>query len=206
VKPTVSGQALVGEQLTVSNGSWSAAPTSFARQWQRCDSDGAGCLSIDGATGRTYGVRSADVGHRLSALVFARTASGSAAAVSSATTVVQAQTTTVTTTTTTTTTVPGNRAPAIRFMALRRLGARVYAQFQVCDDRTGRVSVIARDNKARALSYRQRFVVVLSGACGTYSRSWVPPARFRGHGRFAVTLRAVATSGRLSRLVSRSLF
>jgi hypothetical protein len=89
VKPAVTGQALVGEQLTVSNGSWSPAPTSFARQWQRCDADGTGCLTIDGATGRSYGVRSADVGHRLRALVTARTASGSAAVASNATALVQ---------------------------------------------------------------------------------------------------------------------
>jgi hypothetical protein len=74
-----------------------------------------------------------------------------------------------------------------------------------CDDRTGRVTVIERDNKARALSYRRRFAIALRGACGTYSRNWVPAARFRGQGRYAVTLRAVDTSGRLSRLVSRSL-
>lgn len=206
VKPAVTGQALVGEQLTVSNGSWSPAPTSFARQWQRCDADGTGCLTIDGATGRSYGVRSADVGHRLRALVTARTASGSAAVASNATALVQGQTTTVTTTTTSTTTVPGNKAPAIRLMSLRRIGARVYARFRVCDDRTGRVTVIERDNKARTLSYQRRFAVALRGACGTYSRSWVPAARFRGQGRYAVTLRAVDKSGRLSRLVSRSLF
>jgi hypothetical protein len=205
VKPVVTGQALVGEQLTVSNGTWSPAPTSLVRQWQRCDSDGTGCSNIDGATGRTYGVRSADVGHRLRALVTARTSGGSAAAATGVTAVAQSQTTTVTTTTTNTTTVAANKAPVVRFMSLRRIGIRVYARFRVCDDRTGRINVVARDNKTRALSYQHRFAVALAGACGTYSRTWVPAARFRGHGRYAVTLRAVDTSGRLSRLVSRSL-
>jgi hypothetical protein len=91
-------------------------------------------------------------------------------------------------------------------MSLRRLGARVYARFVVCDDRTGRVSVIERDNKAGALSARRRFAVTLRSACGSFSRSWVPAARFRGHGRFVVSFRAVDTSGSLSRPVSRSLF
>jgi hypothetical protein len=82
----------------------------------------------------------------------------------------------------------------------------VYARFVVCDDRTGRVSVIERDNKARALSARRHFALTLRSACGSFSRSWVPAPRFRGHGRFVVSLRAVDTSGSLSRLVSRSLF
>jgi hypothetical protein len=208
VKPTVTGTAVVGEQLRVSNGSWSPTPTSFSRQWQRCNADGNGCLNISGATGATYGVRSADVGHRLRALVTARASGGTATAVSNASGVVTGQTTTVTTTTTTTTTttVPGNKAPSIAFLTLRRVGVRVYARFRVCDDRIGRISVIERDNKARALSTRRRFAVTLSQSCGSFSRSWVPAPRFRTHGRYVVTLRAVDRSGALSRLVSRSLF
>ena len=206
VKPTVTGTAVVGEQLRVSNGSWSPTPTSFSRQWQRCNADGNACLNISGATGATYGVRSADVGHRLRALVTARASGGTATAASNASGLVTGQTTTVTTTTTTTTTVPGNKAPSIAFLSLRRVGARVYARFRVCDDRIGRIAVIERDNKARALSTRRRFAVTLSQSCGSFSRSWVPAARFRSHGRYVVTLRAVDRSGALSRLVSRSLF
>ena len=206
VKPTVTGTAVVGEQLRVSNGSWSPTPTSFSRQWQRCNADGNSCLNISGATGATYGVRSADVGHRLRALVTARASGGTATAVSSTSGVVTGQTTTVTTTTTTTTTVPGNRAPSISFLSLRRVGARVYARFRVCDDRIGRISVTERDNKARALSAKRRFAVTLTQSCGSFSRSWIPAPRFRSHGRYVATLRAVDRSGALSRIVSRSLF
>ena len=206
VKPALTGTAAVGEQLTVSNGSWSSSPTSFARQWQRCDSDGTGCLNIAGATGRTYGVRSADIGHRLRALVTAHTSGGTATAVSNTSAVVGNPSTTVTTTTTATTTVPGNRAPTIRFLSLRRSGVRVYARFRVCDDHTGRIAVTERDNKARALSYTRHFAARLTSSCGTFSRNWVPANRFRGHGRLVVTLRAADKSRGLSRLVSRSLF
>ena len=205
VKPAVSGTAVVGEQLTVSNGSWSPTPTSFGRQWQRCDSAGTSCLNIAGATGSSYGVRSADVGHRVRALVTARTANGSTTAVSNASAVVTAQTTTVTTTTTTTTTVPGDRAPSIRFISLRHRGVRVYARFRVCDDHFGRIGVTERDNKSRQLSYARHFAVTLTNSCATYARSWTPAARFRGHGRLVVTLRAADKSGLLSRIVSRSL-
>jgi hypothetical protein len=89
---------------------------------------------------------------------------------------------------------------------LRRVGVRVYARFRVCDDRTGRIRIIERDNKARALSATRRFTVALNSACATYARSWIPASRFRGQGRFVVTLRAVDSGGRLSRLVSRSLY
>jgi hypothetical protein len=81
----------------------------------------------------------------------------------------------------------------------------VYARFRVCDDKLGKITVIERDNKARALSYTRRFSVLRSTSCGTFSRNWIPAPRFRTAGRFVVTLRAVDASGRLSVLRSRSL-
>src|SRR4029077_6398480 len=65
VKPTISGNAAVGAQLTASNGTWSPTPTSYDYQWQQCDSSGAKCTNVSGATGATYGVRSDDSGHTL---------------------------------------------------------------------------------------------------------------------------------------------
>jgi hypothetical protein len=201
VRPAVSGSAQVGEELTVSNGTWSPAPTSFARLWQRCDSAAEDCRNIAGATGRTYGVRSADVGHRLRALVTARTSGGVATTASSPSGVVTGGQTTVTTSTT----VQGNKAPSISFLSLKWVGRRVYARFRVCDDGPGRITIIERDNKARALSFTRRFSVVRTLSCGSFTRNWIPAARFRTRGRFVVTLRAVDGSNALSRLVSRSV-
>ena len=78
VKPAVSGAAVVGDTLAVGNGSWTSTPTSYTRQWQRCATDGTACFNISGATGRTYGVRSSDLGRRLRALVTAHTSAGQA--------------------------------------------------------------------------------------------------------------------------------
>src|SRR5262249_40318206 len=39
--PVLSGTAVQGQTLSVSNGSWTGSPTSFAYQWQDCDSGGA---------------------------------------------------------------------------------------------------------------------------------------------------------------------
>jgi hypothetical protein len=205
VKPSVTGTAIVGGELTGSNGTWTPTPTSFSRQWQRCDTAGANCENIAGATGRTYGVRIIDVGHRLRALVTARTSSGSATAASNTTSLIPSATTTTTSTTATTVTVRGNKAPTIVFVSLKRVGLRVFARFRVCDDRTGRITIIERDNKARALSFQRTLSVVLTASCNTFSRNWIPASRFRTPGRYVVTLRAQDRSRALSRIVSRSL-
>jgi hypothetical protein len=199
VKPAVSGTATVGQELRVSTGTWSPKPSSYGYQWQRCTSTGTDCVNVAGATSVTYGVRSADVDHRLRALVIARTASGNSTVASTPSSVV------LDNTSTTTTTVQGNKAPTITFISLKWVGPRAFARFRVCDDGLGRITVIERDNKAKALAYQRRFRLTRTASCGTYSRSWIPAARFRTAGRYVVTLRAVDTSNALSRIVSRSL-
>jgi hypothetical protein len=201
VRPAVSGSEQVGEELTVSNGTWSPTPTSFARLWQRCDSAAENCRNLAGATGRTYGVRSADVGHRLRALVIARISGGVATTASSPSGVVTGGQTTVTTSTT----VQGNKAPSISFLSLKWVGRRVYARFRVCDDNPGRITITERDNKSRALASTRRFSIVLTASCGSFTRNWIPAKRFRTKGRLVVTLRAADGSHALSRLVSRSV-
>jgi hypothetical protein len=203
VRPVVSGTAAVGEELASTTGTWVPPTATTSRQWQRCDADGTSCRNIAGATGRTYGVRTADNGHRLRVRVAARTSGGVAYSASSPTAVVGGGSTT--SSTTVTTTVQGNKAPTIVFLSLRRVGVRVYARFRVCDDKLGRLTVIERDNKARALSATRRFGVIRTASCGTFARNWIPAARFRTKGRYVVTLRAQDTSGALSRIVSRSL-
>ncbi len=208
VRPALSGSAVVGDTMRVTNGSWTPAPTGYSRQWQRCGSDGNGCVNISGANGQTYGVRSADTGHRLRALVTARTSSGATTATTAASAVVTTTTTTVTTTTTTTTTTPpppGNRAPTLSFLSLRRSGVRVFARFRICDDRIGRIRVTERDNKNRVLSVTRHWSVALNSSCAVYSKNWVPGKAFRTKGRYVVTLRAIDAQGHLSLLRSRAL-
>lgn len=208
VRPALTGAAVVGGTLTVTNGTWTPTPTSFARQWQRCDTNGTACVNIPGATGQTYGVRTADAGHRIRALVTARTSGGQTTAASNASAVVAGTSTTttvVTTTTSTTTTVPGNRAPSLGYISLRVRNGRAYARFRVCDDQPGRITIIERDSKARVISVSRRWRVTLNGSCATYSHSWALAPKFRTRGRYASTLRAVDAQGRLSLLRSRSV-
>lgn len=86
--PTISGTATQGQVLTSANGSWNNGPTSYTYQWQSCDSTGAICTNITGATGTSYTLTAADVGHTARVLVTAFNADGSASAASAPTAVI----------------------------------------------------------------------------------------------------------------------
>ncbi len=86
--PTISGTPAVGQTLTVATGPWVGGPTGFTYQWQRCDSAGANCSPVPGATSPTYSVTSADVGSTLRAAVTGTNAQGATTAVSAATPVI----------------------------------------------------------------------------------------------------------------------
>ncbi|MEA2484428.1 MAG: hypothetical protein QOC55_2375 [Thermoleophilaceae bacterium] len=63
--PSIGGSPTPGKTLSATQGSWSGAPASFAYRWLRCDSAGAACVPIGGASGDRYLVASADSGHTL---------------------------------------------------------------------------------------------------------------------------------------------
>jgi hypothetical protein len=89
--PTISGNAQQGQTLTAAPGSWSGVhPLTFIFNWHRCDSSGAACVHIAGATAQTYLLGSADVGHTLRVGVTATNAFGTGFARSAATSVVVA--------------------------------------------------------------------------------------------------------------------
>jgi hypothetical protein len=84
--PTISGTVAVGQTLAVSTGGWNGTqPLSYAYSWLRCDSAGANCTAISGATASAYTISSADSGSRLEASVTASNSAGTAAATSAAT-------------------------------------------------------------------------------------------------------------------------
>ena len=51
-----------GETLSASSGTWTGNPTSYAYQWQDCDTAGDECSSIGGATSSSYKPTAKDVG------------------------------------------------------------------------------------------------------------------------------------------------
>jgi endoglucanase len=92
--PSVSGTAQVGQTLTTSDGFWSGTtPMTYAYQWLSCDSSGANCATIAGATAKTYLLAAADQGHAVRARVTASNGAGSASAQSAQTGAVQPGTT-----------------------------------------------------------------------------------------------------------------
>jgi hypothetical protein len=183
--PTISGTSRVGQTLTAAEGTWSGNPTSFAFQWQHCDADNVvACTNVVGATAKTYVLRLADLGYRLRVEVTARNAKGSATATSAPTAIV-APTVTIT-----------NHRPALTILSARFLGAAVYARVRICDDSMKNVTIIETDSRPGKLSYTRRFTTLAAPRpCGVYTRHWTPAARFRGPGRFTVTLRARDKSG-----------
>jgi hypothetical protein len=195
VQPSISGDAVVGGTLTVDVGTWSGAPTSFTFQWLQCTGAGAACTPVPGATGKSYGVRLGDTFSSLRVDVTAKNAEGQTTRRSSKSDIVVPFEPVA---------APGNDAPSIRFLSLKRRGTRVYARFRVCDDAPKGVTVFERDAKAGRLAYVRKFTVV-PNRCVTASRSWRPAPRFRTKGRFVVTLRAVDKSRASSRFASRSL-
>ncbi|MGZ4283289.1 MAG: alkaline phosphatase family protein [Solirubrobacteraceae bacterium] len=91
--PVISGTAQQGQTLSItSNGTWNNNPTGFAYQWQDCDSSGANCTAISGATAASYTLTTTDVGHTIRAVVTASNSGGSTSATSAATAVVTAAT------------------------------------------------------------------------------------------------------------------
>jgi hypothetical protein len=80
--PAIGGSAVEGQTLTASTGTWTGSPTSFAYQWQDCDSAGEACTSASGATGSSYTLGSGDVGRTVRVVVTAANAGGSTSAVS----------------------------------------------------------------------------------------------------------------------------
>ena len=85
--PTITGTAEVGQKLVATRGTWTGKPTSFHFVWSRCDADGA-CITIAGATKKTYVPTAADIGHPLRVTVTARNAAGGTAATSAPSAVV----------------------------------------------------------------------------------------------------------------------
>ncbi|HZB22749.1 MAG TPA: hypothetical protein VE444_02790 [Gaiellaceae bacterium] len=89
--PTISGQAVEGQTLTATTGSWTGdQPMNFSYQWQRCDQSGQNCANIAGATGANYVLTTDDVGRTIRVGVTAQNASGSSTAFSAPTAPVQA--------------------------------------------------------------------------------------------------------------------
>jgi hypothetical protein len=83
--PSISGTAIVGNDLHASRGAWTGSSIAYSYQWEDCDSQGKNCTPIDGATSSSYALTSADLEHRLQVVVTATNEVGEAKATSATT-------------------------------------------------------------------------------------------------------------------------
>jgi hypothetical protein len=192
-RPTITGEARVGQELSANEGTWSGNPTSFAFQWQRCDIDSLICADVVGASGRTYGVRVADIGTRLRVQVTARSDTRTGTATSAATAVVQPAATIT------------NRRPTVVILGVRFTGARVYARMRICDDQPRNLGILVRETRPGVPEANRRFSTrAAPRPCGAYTRNWLPAPRFRGPGRYTITIRVRDASGLTSAAARRT--
>jgi hypothetical protein len=192
--PTISGTPKSGQVLTADAGSWSGNPTSFSYHWQRCDADVITCITVVDETSKTYALEDSDIGFRIRVRVTAHNAKGDTTATSAVTSIVQP-------------TVPiTNHRPSIRILSVQFVGARVYTRFRACDDSFKNLTIKETDSRPGKLSYNRRFATLSPPVpCGVYTRHWTPVARFRGPGRYTITLRATDKSGLTSLPARRTL-
>ncbi len=83
--PTISGTTTEGQSLSAASGSWTGSPSSFAYQWEACDSSGSNCVNIAGAKSASVTLAPGNVGDTIRVVVTATNEGGSTAATSAAT-------------------------------------------------------------------------------------------------------------------------
>jgi hypothetical protein len=115
--PSIIGVPIEGQTLSAAPGTWKPGPTlKYRYQWMRCDSRGAACSAISGATASKYALRAADVGATIAVAVTASNKNGSTIATSAPSGVVTptagSTSPSVTTTTGTTSSTPTTTTPA----------------------------------------------------------------------------------------------
>jgi hypothetical protein len=136
--PGITGTVVEGQSLSLTHGGWANNPSSYADQWERCNSTGGGCGVIAGATGLTYTLTSADVGSTIRVQEIASNSEGSSGPVlSNATAVVQAapsgggssgSSSTSTSTSTTTSTGSGREPSTIATISSAQIAAALGQQ------------------------------------------------------------------------------
>jgi hypothetical protein len=90
-RPSISGSPIEGQSLTATTGTWTGTSPTFAYQWQRCDTAGANCANILGATSSTYSPTGLDVGNTLRVIVTATNSIGSGSSISHQTATIRSQ-------------------------------------------------------------------------------------------------------------------
>lgn len=192
-KPTISGEAEVGQQLTGSEGTWTGTPTRYQYLWLRCDVDGFDCMQIQMAGGKRYQVRAADVGSRLVFRVIASNADGAGMAFSDPSDFVIPST------------PVKNTRPALTLLSAKFVGTKLYVRFRVCDDIAKNLRIYATDSKGSFKPQTRIFSTrIPPNPCGVYTRKWTPAKKYRTKGRYVMTLQVRDDTELRSNLVRKT--
>jgi hypothetical protein len=176
---------------------WENSPIEYRYRWLRCNAGGNNCLLLS-ADGQTFRLHDIDVGHTLRLRVTAINADGETNARSEPSDVVAPNTAPLTNTSRPT-------RPTIRILGVKFLGARIYVRMRICDDQQRNLAILVRETKPGVRPALRRFATrVAPRPCGAYTRNWLPAQRFRGPGRYTITLRARDVSGFTSFPVRRT--
>ena len=99
-----------------------------------------------------------------------------------------------------------NNRPTVAIVAVQFIGSTIYVHFRICDDSATNLTIRETDSRPGKLAYTRHFATFSPPRpCGVYTRHWLPVARFRGTGRYTVTLRATDKSGLTSLPARRTL-
>jgi hypothetical protein len=87
-QPALTGNAVVGQALKVTPGTWSTAPAKLAYAWLRCNANGRLCTAIAAATAESYTLTADDRGHTVLARVTAAAGTATQAVLTVASTLI----------------------------------------------------------------------------------------------------------------------
>jgi hypothetical protein len=139
--PTIAGKPVAGETLTASPGTWTGLPDSYSYQWLQCDSAGAACITVSGATGQVFTARNEDVGKTIRVRVGARNSRGTNAATSAQTDLIAQPNGNTASVPVTSVSLPNRLNVSVQFLpAVLRSAAPFTAHFKVTEAKNRTVS------------------------------------------------------------------
>jgi hypothetical protein len=193
--PAISGKPVAGEPLSAAPGTWTGWPDSYGYQWVQCDSTGAACNAIAGATGQVFTARNEDVGKTIRVQVTARNPKGSNTATSAQTDLIAQPTGNTASVPVSSVSLPNRLSVSVQFLpSVLRSAAPFTARFKVREAKNRTVSGAL----VYALALPYGIVLpageVTTGADGTAVITFRPTSAFprRGAVQFFVRVRKPA--------------
>lgn len=190
--PTIAGKPVAGETLTANPGTWTGLPDSYAYQWLQCDSAGAACANVSGATGQVFTARNEDVGKTIRVRVSARNPKGTSDATSAQTDLIAQPTGNTASVPVASVSLPNRLNVSVQFVpSVLRSAAPFSARFKVTESKNRTVSGALVYAVALPYGLVRPAAEVTTGANGTAVITFTPTKALprRGALQFFVRVR-----------------